>query len=117
MPGLGNSKLATGLNSEKRMHQVIIHIPSAKKSKLRSILNRKTAHPDYDQDGVIAILTANFPSGHQVDIKVCNGDGPYIDAVLFAPSGNQIGEGLVPESITGEFIFQAGDERFQVTVI
>lgn len=54
---------------------------------LQNILNIEEGHSeDYGSDQVIQTFSSTFETpygGYGVDIKVCNGDTPYIDPVLF----------------------------------
>ena len=45
---------------------------------------------DTDRDGIVQMFTGQFDDGCFADIKVCNGDTPWIDAVLFDPHGSEI---------------------------
>ena len=56
-------------------------------------MNRILAGPgpgDTDLDGIIQMFTGEFGDDCFADIKVCNGDTPWIDAVLFSPDGSEI---------------------------
>lgn len=41
-------------------------------------------------DDVLYAFTARFDDGWEADIKVCNGDPPFIDPVLFNNSGYEV---------------------------
>lgn len=45
--------------------------------------------------------SAEFPNGIEVDVKVCNGDTPYVDVVWFQ-NGNEIGTDEPSDELIGE---------------
>ena len=50
------------------------------------------------RDGVIYETTVKFNDEYELDIKICNGDTPWIDAVIFDKDGNQV-ETLDPTDV------------------
>lgn len=61
-------------------------------------------YPDCGRDEIIFKSTAVFKNGIEADIKVCNGDTPYVDPVLF-DDGSQACTLEVTDSFFGEYIF------------
>lgn len=73
-------------------------------------------HPDYKDGAVIATVTAVFENGYQADIKVCNGDTPYVDNVLFDENGCELDCPEISESLLGEYEFEVDGDTFEVEV-
>jgi hypothetical protein len=83
---------------------------------LNAVLNGPQRE-DYKRDGVIETITATFPNGFQMDVKVCNGDTPWIDAVLFNPNGIEIAvEQPSDGPIEGEYYLQDGEDEYILTI-
>lgn len=73
--------------------------------------------PDYDEDALIYIATAKFPSGVEADIKLCNGDTPWVDPVLFDKDGKEIFFLDPDEDFFGEFCFKTGNHEEYVVIV
>lgn len=82
-------------------------------SYLQGVLDSNTSDPEYDKDGVIDRFTAVFGGGWEADIKVCNGDGPYIDPVLFK-DGHEVNVLEVREALLGDYVFRGEGRVFLV---
>jgi len=95
------SKIISTINTEK----IIVKILNDDAKEFNKILRRKTAHPDYGRDSVIDVITVEFSNGYQADIKICNGNGPYIDPVLFDADGEELTTDAVTDTILGKFVF------------
>lgn len=80
------------------MHTQTIRIPKAEVSKIENFLGKGTLLED-------RIYTAIFGNKIEADIKICNCNPPFIDAVLFQ-DGCEI-QVCEPEfdRITGEYLF------------
>lgn len=74
-------------------------------------------HPDYKDSAVIATVTAQFDNGYQADIKVCNGDTPYVDNVLFDKDGDELHCPDISESLLGQYEFEHDGDTFEVDVM
>ncbi len=70
---------------------------------------------DAGPDEVMNTFTAIFPNYIEADIKFCNGDGPYIDAVLFK-EGNEVNVLEPSDSLEGEYPFQHEGKEYMVVV-
>jgi hypothetical protein len=72
---------------------------------------------DTDQDGVIQTFTGQFSDGCSADIKICNGDTPWIDAVLFGPNGGEIAL-LEPQDgpLDGEYEWEVGERTYRLEI-
>jgi hypothetical protein len=79
------------------------------------ILALETFAEGYDRDGVIMTKSADFGNGIEADIKLCNGDSPYVDAVLFE-NGSELMALDVGDEFEGEFVFEIGGKRYVVDV-
>lgn len=73
--------------------------------------------PDFKDGAVISTLTATFENGYQADIKICNGDTPYVDNVLFDGNGCEIDCPEISESLLGDYEFESEDDTFEVEVV
>jgi hypothetical protein len=101
------------------MKTATIEIPKKEAKRLQTILNRDSCDPNYPEDRVIIIFTAEFDNGYQADIKVCNSDerfSPFVDPVLFDDEGSEIVIGEVDSLLLGEYLFDYEDETYQVLV-
>ena len=80
----------------------------------RDFLKLTEAAPDCED--VPLVKTARFGSCVDADIKLCNGNGPYVDAVLFQ-GGNEVMV-LEPEfeTMVGEYVFDYGGAEYVITV-
>lgn len=70
-----------------------------------------------EQDETIKTWTAKFENGYEADIKLCNGDTPYIDSVLFNPSGSQVCVLEISEELIGEYVFECNGDQYEVDVV
>ena len=62
-------------------------------------------------------MTTKFrDSKIEADIKICNGDGPYLDAVLF-DEGHEVAVLDVGDMIQDEYIFEYNDAIYKVLVV
>lgn len=84
--------------------------------KLNSLLKQTERSPDYKDASTIKVFTAKFGNNIEADIKVVNGDGPYVDPVLF-DNGNEVSCLQDPsETLEGEYIFEYKNQTFTVVV-
>lgn len=74
-------------------------------------------HPDYKDGAVIATFIATFENGYEADIKVCNGDTPYVDNVLFDSNGNELDCPEIAETLLGKYEFEAEGDTFEVELV
>jgi hypothetical protein len=68
-----------------------------------------------DEPDVIETYTARFTDGYEADIKVCNGDGPYVDAVLFL-DGSEVCVLEASDQVDGIYQFHHMNRSFCVIV-
>ena len=105
-----------------------IKIPKAQAKELQAFLDSK------GEGGcdVVETFSAHFvEQGIGVDIKVCDGDTPYVDPVLFEvvettdPSEikagikynwHELGPIEVSDELVGEYYFEDGDDEYIVNV-
>lgn len=95
-------------------HTAIITIPAAEAEHLQSLLDLPTG-PVEEEEEIIATYTAFFPDGVEVDVKVCNGDPPYVDQVAFLE-----GEEFASESsevLEGEVEFTRNGTTYTVEIV
>jgi hypothetical protein len=99
------------------VYKETIKIRKKEAEKMERILSIEEGHcPDYDPVAVIKTYTAKFSNGFEADIKVCNGDTPFVDPVLFNEKGIEICVGEVEDTLLGEYHFEYGEDVFVVTV-
>ena len=69
-----------------------------------------------DSVGTVQTYTADFGDGVEADIKVCKGDPPFVDAVLYDKGSevNLIWD--VDDELLGEYKFYYNGELYTVTV-
>ena len=94
-------------------YETIHEMDCDKLDELNTILQGKKLE-DAGEFEVLHTETIKHGIGHyEVDIKVCNGDTPYIDAVLFE-DGNEINVLEPSDQMDGDYYFQGnnGDEIF-----
>lgn len=94
-------------------HRTTITLAGAQLEDIRCILSSKKAVPDCED--VPYTFTANFGGGIEADIKVCNGDPPYVDPVLF-DDGEEAVVLAVSGDILGDFEFAFKGDKYIVTV-
>jgi len=93
---------------------VTLVIPERLVTKLQAILDIEEGQcEDYTYDETIERFTAEFPDGVEADIKVCNGDTPYVDPVLFL-NGSEVQVLDVCEDLLGEYEFDLDGDIFIV---
>lgn len=94
-----------------------IEVNKEESEKMEQILAIEEGHcPDYDRIATIKTYTAKFPNGFESDVKVCNGDTPYVDAVLFDEDGVELCTEEVSETLLGEYAFTFEADSYEVTV-
>jgi hypothetical protein len=97
-----------------------IYIEKAEAEELQQFLKHGRAHEDCGECEVVETLTADFGKDEdgypiQADIKVCNGNPPYIDAVIFV---NNVDSGCLEPSddLLGNYVFWLDDESYEVII-
>jgi len=65
------------------IHTQTIQVPADDIAKVNEILQRGEFVDEVSRDEVFCFQSLSFEDGIEVDIKVCNGDPPFVDAVLF----------------------------------
>ena len=69
-----------------------------------------------DQVGTVEKFIANFGKGFEADVKVCQGDPPFVDAVLFE-DGNEVDLLNVGDTLAGTYQFDVDGCTFVVQVV
>jgi hypothetical protein len=82
------------------LHVRHIKVPAQELKEMQEFLDGKG---DNKEDTIVT-YTAKFNDGIEADIKVCNGDTPFVDAVLFE-DGHQIAVLEVEDTLEGEYNF------------
>lgn len=83
----------------------VMRITPSRLRVVKSLLDRKSPATDAGSDEVLMSFTHRFPDGFEVDLKVCNGDTPWLDAVLFDPHGHEVQVLEPSDTILGEYPF------------
>jgi hypothetical protein len=97
------------------MQKRTIYVSRDEYQALQGYLDGKDFVEDVGRDDVIKTFTVDFGGGLEVDIKVCNGDGPYVDAVLFL-DGHEV-EVLEPsDELLGEYPFNYNGDSYTVDI-
>lgn len=89
-----------------------VKISAEKNKELQNFLNS-------EGDGttnVIETITASFEDGIEADIKVCDGESPFVDPVLF-DKGNEICCLDVTDTLVGEYLFSAYMEKLYKVIV
>ena len=95
-----------------------IQIPQKELDEMNTILLNEL-NPNIKENDVIKTYTANFSEPNQeikVDIKVINGDTPYVDPVLF-DDGSSLTMIDVRDQLDGEYVFNINADQFVVTIV
>lgn len=101
--------------------EAIVRVTEEQAEKAREILSvsegRYISEDPGDDDDVLMVFIADFDEGICVDIKVVNGEPPYVDAVLF-DHGQEVGVvDPVGDALPGEYIFEYNTIRYIVYVV
>lgn len=93
-----------------------IQITLKEKQELNALLASNEWAKNHSEDDTIQTFTANFhDSSIEADIKICNGDGPYLDAVLF-DGGSEVCVLDVGDEIEDEYVFDYDGEIYKVII-
>ena len=68
-----------------------------------------------DKVGTVQIYTAIFSGDVEADIKVCDGDPPFIDAVLY-DAGSEVELMEVSDELLGDYEFFYNGKIYTVTL-
>lgn len=94
----------------------VIRISLEEIERLQAFLDSKGK----DVVDTVATFTAKFDDGIEIDIKVCDGNPPFVDAVLFQ-DGSDVGCLDVTDTLVGEYIFHLlgnnTEEIYKVIVV
>lgn len=96
---------------------ITILVPSEEIDFLNKILSIEEGY--YEGAGhndTIATYTAKFSNGYEADIKVCNGDTPFIDPVLFNSNGYQLQVLDCEDTLEGEYCFEVDGKEYIVNI-
>ncbi len=103
--------------SDKKRYEATIIIPKEEAKYIKDILAIEEGYcSDYDEDALIYVATARFPNGYEADIKLCNGNTPWVDPVLFNEREGQAGLLDPDEEFFGEYCFETDDAEYVVIV-
>ena len=98
------------------MQEKTILIDSKTAKKYQKILDIKEGfYPDAGEMEVLVLLKTSFGDGIEADIKICNGDTPFVDPVIFQ-NGQEIQCLEVRDKLVGAYIFEFDGEQYKVKV-
>ena len=97
-------------------HERTMQISADQLSDANEILQRTEFVEDAGRDEVFYSFSVPFGDGIEVDIKVCNGDGPFVDAILFHNWSEVCVMEPCFESLDGEYHFYYEDNEYVVFV-
>lgn len=113
---------------ERRVFTKTIFVEQDVLEEMQRILDIEEGHAEeYDRDAVIKTFSTVFDTPYRkygVDIKVCNGDTPYVDPVVFEvveENGANYWLELFPlhasDTLEGKYTFEIEEKDFGVTVV
>lgn len=68
-----------------------------------------------EHSDTIAAFSADFGDGIEAEIKVCNGEPPFVDAVLYH-DGNEVAQAGPSDALEELFSFTYGGEQYMAVV-
>lgn len=98
------------------MKTTLITLDDAKARELQQILDSGRLYDCVKSGDTIAVFTAEFGGGFSADIKVVNGEPPYIDAVLFK-NGCEVYMVEPHEFLLGVYVFECLNKEFRVRLL
>jgi hypothetical protein len=93
------------------LYETTIIVPAAEAQECQKFLNSI----GQDKVATFETYTGRFANGVEVDIKVCDGDPPFVDSVLFE-NGCELAIGEVTGTLLGTYCFQVGEDEYKVIV-
>lgn len=98
------------------MKKTVKYLNKKAVKKVNAVLRARKRVPS--KKDVLFSITARWPDGTQADIKLVNGDPPYIDPVLFDEHGEEIALGE-PEAktIEGTYRWDADEDIYELKII
>jgi aspartokinase-like uncharacterized kinase len=78
-----------------KMLKAISHIKASDVDYIQRLLDKEESVLEFrgrrvKNDDVLDAHTFIFNNGMELDIKICNGDGPWLDTVLFNEEGKEV---------------------------
>lgn len=98
------------------IHNANIEICKSVVDDVNAILNSGKIQPTAED--IMFAFTASFANGYEADIKLVNGNPPYIDPVLFDSNGCELSViSADAETINGEYHWFVGNDEYRLCVI
>ena len=85
-------------------------------SEANEILKRTDFVEDAGRDELLYSFSVSFGNGIEADIKVYNGDGPFVDAILFHDGSEVFIMEPCVEQLDGEYIFEYLGHKYIVNI-
>ncbi|MDF2879679.1 MAG: hypothetical protein K0R54_236 [Clostridiaceae bacterium] len=98
---------------KNNIKQATITISQKEATEIQDILNIAEGRYEESND-ILKTYTVKFDNGFFADIKICNGDTPYVDSLLFDKNGNQVCVLEISEEILGEYLFEHNGIEYMV---
>lgn len=95
-------------------YEAAITIPRDEADEMQDILDGEADNEANDE--VVKTYTATFPNGYQADIKVVDGDPPFVDPVLFNEHGQEVCCIEVADDLCGTYQFSVDGDTYVVVV-
>lgn len=103
--------------AENCVKRVVLAVPDKLADLAEEILSIEEGYyPEGGEDDAIMTFTVRFDKHIEADIKLCNGDTPWVDAVLFY-DGSEIGVLDPGDELLGEFYFEYNDVDYIAVLI
>jgi len=94
------------------LFETTILVPPREVQECQTFLNKSFP---FAKPHTFRTYTGKFPNGIEVDIKVCEGNPPFVDPVLY-DDDSELAVGEVRDDLLGVFRFQVEDDEYKVTV-
>lgn len=85
-----------------------VYLPKELAQEMQAALDGTVRVEDAPRDGAIAEWGVVFGDGVRAYVAVVNGDGPWVDATLFDPDGNEVTALEPGERLLGDYEFEGG---------
>ena len=104
-----------------KRYRGVIEVPKQEVEEMQEILYIKDGHyKGAGKDSLIEVYSVSFENGFVADIRVCNGDTPYVDPILFAPGEHETLHEVmvldVVDELLGGYFFEHEGVEYEVVV-
>ena len=96
--------------------EVTVKISPEEAKEMQDILNIEEGRYLGSEKDTLKTYSVVFAEGYEADIKVCNGNTPFVDAVLFK-NGSEVQVLEIREDLLGEYLFKHAGNEFTVNIV